>query len=205
MADGFLGRWARRKQEVREGRPLEEPAPRVEPARAAAPAAPLPASPASSGETASAESSGVPELSLEDVKSLTPQSDFTPFVARGVDPEVKNAAVKKLFADPHFNVMDGLDTYIDDYSKPDPLPASMLRKMASAQFLKLFDEEKGDNPVPPDKRIDPPAGAQPANPPPAEPVPAANPELTTENHANTDLRLQQDDAAGAPGSGGGPQ
>jgi hypothetical protein len=39
-----------------------------------------------------------------------------------VAPEVKNAAFKKLFADPHFNVMDGLDIYIDDYSKPDPLP-----------------------------------------------------------------------------------
>ena len=30
--------------------------------------------------------------------------------------------MKKLFSDPHFNVMDGLDTYIDDYGKPDPLP-----------------------------------------------------------------------------------
>jgi hypothetical protein len=31
---------------------------------------------------------------------------------------VKNAAMKKLFADPHFNVMDRLDIYIDDYSSP---------------------------------------------------------------------------------------
>ena len=30
--------------------------------------------------------------------------------------------MKKLFSDPHFNVMDGLDTYIDDYGKPDPIP-----------------------------------------------------------------------------------
>ena len=30
--------------------------------------------------------------------------------------------MKKLFADPHYNVMDGLDVYIDDYSKPDPIP-----------------------------------------------------------------------------------
>jgi hypothetical protein len=37
--------------------------------------------------------------------------------------------------------MDGLDTYIDDYSKPDPLPASMARQLASAKFLKLFDDE----------------------------------------------------------------
>ena len=58
---------------------------------------------------------------------------------------MKNAALKKLFTDPHFNVMDGLDTYIDDYGKPDPLPAGMLRKMAQSQLLGLFaDEDKAE-------------------------------------------------------------
>jgi hypothetical protein len=37
--------------------------------------------------------------------------------------------MKKLFSDPHFNVMDGLDSYIADYGKPDPIPLSMLRLM----------------------------------------------------------------------------
>ncbi len=78
---------------------------------------------------------------MQDVAALNAESDFKPFVARAVAPEVRNAAMKKLFADPHFNVMDGLDIYIDDYSIPDPLPASMLRKMVSAQFLKLLDDE----------------------------------------------------------------
>jgi hypothetical protein len=55
-------------------------------------------------------------------------------MARGVTTDVRNAAVKKLFADPHFNVMDRLDIYIDDYSQPDPLPAAMLRQMVSARF-----------------------------------------------------------------------
>ena len=79
---------------------------------------------------------------MQDVAALNADSDFKPFVARAVAPEVRNAAMKKLFADPHFNVMDGLDIYIDDYSMPDPLPASMLRKMASAKFLKLFDDDE---------------------------------------------------------------
>ena len=82
-----------------------------------------------------------PTLSLDDVKSLTSQSNFAPFVARDVAPEVRNAAMKKLFTDPHYNVMDRLDTYIDDYSRPDPLPESMLRQMASAKFLKLFEAD----------------------------------------------------------------
>ena len=75
------------------------------------------------------------------MKALTIDSDFKPFVARSVAPEVRNAAFKKLFADPHFNVMDGLDIYIDDYTQPDPLPASMLKQMASAKFLRLVEDE----------------------------------------------------------------
>ncbi len=83
-------------------------------------------------------------LTLDDARLLTQDSDFKPFMAGGVSPEVRNAAMKKLFADPHFNVMDGLDTYIDDYSKFDPIPESMLRQMASAKFLKLFGDEDED-------------------------------------------------------------
>ena len=37
--------------------------------------------------------------------------------------------------------MDGLDTYIDDYGKPDPIPLSMLRRMNQSAVLGLFDEE----------------------------------------------------------------
>ena len=62
-------------------------------------------------------------------------------MGQGVAPEVKNAAMKKLFADPHFNVMDRMDIYIDDYSQPDPLPLAMLRQMNGSQFLNLFAPE----------------------------------------------------------------
>ena len=50
--------------------------------------------------------------------------------------------MKKLFTDPHFNVMDGLDTYIDDYRKPDPIPPVDAAPDGSAKFLKLFDDEE---------------------------------------------------------------
>jgi hypothetical protein len=75
---------------------------------------------------------------LEDARGLTTESDFQPFMRPGVASEVRNAAVKKLFADPHFNVMDGLDIYIGDYNTPDPLPVGMLQKMVGAQLLNLF-------------------------------------------------------------------
>lgn len=202
-SQGFFGRWARRKQEVREGRPLAEPAPPVAPppagptrgvAPAAAPPAPVP--PAAVVEPPPPP----PPPTLEDVRALDPQSDYTRFMKSDVDPQVKNAAMKKLFADPHFNVMDGMDVYIDDYNKPDPMPASMLRKLASAQFLKLFDDEKKD------QAAATTVAAAPVSPADAAPAPEAPPPaLPAHDHDDTDLRLQQDHAAGPQGSGRGPQ
>ncbi len=152
MADGFLGRWSRRKQEVREGKPVEEPpapAPSVPLVPSAAPSlSPTPASAvAASAPTAVAEGNAPaaeapPPPTLADAQALTPASDFKAYVARDVSPEVRNLAMKKLFADPHFNVMDGLDIYIGDYTQPDPLPEGMLRKMASAHAMGFFDHEK---------------------------------------------------------------
>jgi hypothetical protein len=78
---------------------------------------------------------------LADVAELTPESDFRPFVARHVVPAVKNAAFKKLFADPHFNIMDGLDIYIDDYSQPSPLLPEDLQQMVAAKFMKLVQDD----------------------------------------------------------------
>jgi len=202
MADGFLGRWARRKQEVREGRPLDEPSP--------PPVAPQPP-PAAAADAPPAlvpppeQPVAPPPPTLDDVQALTPQSDFQRFMAPEVDPAVKNAAMKKLFADPHFNVMDGLDTYIDDYNKPDPLPQSMLRQMASAKFLKLFDDEKKATTAPPEGTAAPAAVAVADAAPQAAPAIAAQPGPTRQDHDHTDLRLQQDHAAGPQGPGRGPQ
>jgi hypothetical protein len=91
-----------------------------------------------------------PPPTLDEVKALTPASDFSRFVAPGVDAEVKNAAMKKLFADPHFNVMDGLDTYIEDYGRADPIPKAMLRQMVQARVLGLLDDELEEQPQPAD-------------------------------------------------------
>jgi hypothetical protein len=46
--------------------------------------------------------------------------------------------MKKLFSDPHFNIMDRLDIYIDDYSIPDPIPMEMLKRMVQSESLGLF-------------------------------------------------------------------
>jgi hypothetical protein len=190
---GFLSRWSRRKVDERAGRPLDEPkftppvTGNVLPELASTAAACVDARAASVssnqsrlGSDASCSShldGQAPQAAptLADAQQLTPESDFTGFMAQGVAPDVKNAAMKKLFADPHFNVMDRLDIYIDDYSQPDPLPLAMLRQMTSAKTLKLFDDE------PETPKIV------------AQSVPAennSNIEPTTHDHA--DLRLQPD-------------
>ena len=142
--DGVLHRWSRRKHAAKraEGRPaVAVPVvPAAAPA-AAAPAAEAIASPSASSPpgiapVADALPAPTPEP-LPPIESLTPQSDFTPFMRPGVDDSLKRAALKKLFADPHFNVMDGLDVYIDDYSKPDPIPPDMLARLL--QNRALFD------------------------------------------------------------------
>ncbi len=131
----FLSRWARRKNQHRQenqatASPVEKPEFKldqtIEP--------PLPDAPSSVVERT--EEVGRPSVAapcLEDVAGLTQDSDFAPFVAKNATQLVKNAALKKLFSDPHFNIMDRLDIYIDDYGQPDPLPDGWLDKLEHAK------------------------------------------------------------------------
>lgn len=216
QSDGFLSRWSQRKSQVREGQTPPEPAAAVEAVAAPAPEAttpPAPVSPAPAPAPVAAERP--PPLTLEDVAKLGRDSDYRRFVAADVTPEVKNAAMKKLFSDPHFNVMDGLDTYIDDYGKPDPIPESMLRQMVQARALGLFAEEDDkedkdakdakDAPAPPATS---PATAR-ATPDGAQAADAAQspPEPAQPNPHDQDaaVRLQPLDDAGPPGVAGGTE
>jgi Protein of unknown function (DUF3306) len=177
MADdaGFLARWSQRKAQARQAPsgPAVPPAPEppaameragVEDVAPVPPADAVPAPP--------------PAPTLEEARALTPESDFRRFVTPEVEPAVRHTALRQLFADPHFNRMDGLDIYIDDYGKPDPIPPAMLRKMVQSAFLNLFADE--------------PQGP-PAETPAEKPAPDEDP----------DLRLQPHDAAGPPGPGPG--
>ena len=147
--DGFLSRWARRKARARSGidTPAEEPAsavivPDATAVRPSAAAAVPPGAVASVPAPAAAPiAESTPLPTMEDVARLTRSSDFACFVQPGIDPGVSNAAMKKLFSDPRYNVMDGLDTYIGDYHTPDPIPLAMLRQMNQSKFLGLFDVE----------------------------------------------------------------
>lgn len=117
-----LSRWSRRKHEAARG---VVPAAEATPARVDALAASAAIAPAVPGTDAQADAP------LPPVESLTIESDFSAFMQPKVDEDVKRAALKKLFSDSRFNVMDGLDIYTGDYTQADPMPAGMLAKLAN--------------------------------------------------------------------------
>jgi hypothetical protein len=74
-------------------------------------------------------------VALPPIESLTSDSDFSPFLRPGIDEGVKRSALRKLFRDPRFNVMDGLDVYIDDYTKPSPIEPELVRELMQARYI----------------------------------------------------------------------
>ena len=206
---GFLSRWSRRKAGLDAAPEGSRPrAAAVEPIASIGPvttdASVVGIAPASLDPVAPQPVAAEPAValpSMADVAVLTRESDYSRFVTTGIDPAVRNAAMKKLFSDPHFNIMDGLDTYIGDYSQPDPIPLSMLRSMNQAISLGLFDDEVDESVTNapatslacPDGEALAPLAQSPSGPP--------HPELRHDDDA--DLRLQQDDAPRRPGAGPG--
>jgi hypothetical protein len=109
----FVTRWSRRKTEAREAARAEEAQP------APAPAAPLP--------------------ELPKPETLTPDSDFRPFMDPRIDADTRRAALKMLFVDAHFNVPDPFEAYSGDYTVSEPIPMEMLKTLNHARRL-IFDD-----------------------------------------------------------------
>jgi len=179
---GFsLKRWSHRKIEAtREAATAETPAP----------------APSVSGPVATPGPAMVPaaEPALPPVESLTSESDFAAFMRPKVDEGLRRQALKKLFADPHFNVMDGLDVYIDDYTKPDPIAPDVLERLMQMGFVRdagtiSVEEGRPEASSPPEAPTpavpemasdDPPADTLPT---PATSIPASSPDPAAETPA----------------------
>ena len=118
----FLARWSARKRAA-----LRD----VQAASAAAASPPVAVPP----RDATVPPAAQPPDALPPVDSLTLASDFAPFMQPSVDDSLKRAALRKLFTDPHFNIMDGLDVYIDDYSKPDPISPDIVAQLMQGRYI----------------------------------------------------------------------
>lgn len=124
--ESFLGRWSRRKLKG-----------------------------ADPSETRAADSAAKPVMPLPDPETLQFGDDFSAFLGQHVEERVRRTALKKLFHSTEFNVMDGLDTYIDDYGIPDPIDAATL-----GGLLKALDRVSAD--VAPDEEAAPSPASEPA-------------------------------------------
>lgn len=147
--EGFLRRWSRLKAE---------------------PEAPeLPLAVPESAPAAVARDTPLP--TLDDAAQLSTESDYSAFVARGVDSSVRRLAMKKLFADPHFNVVDGLDIYMGDYNLPSPVSEAMLASLSHARsalgrFEEIVDAVDAAVATDPSPNNEAPAAEPPAPPSP---------------------------------------
>ena len=116
--DGFLSRWSRRKQAAREQRSEGD-----NPTTTAPPQHP---------EQVDSAAVAYRELTDEDmppVESLNEQSDYSAFLSPKVSEELRQAALRKLFKLPEFNVRDGLDDYDEDYTTFTELGAVVTHDM----------------------------------------------------------------------------
>jgi len=112
----FLSRWSRLKRQAADTPELPAALPEASPV---------------------AGDSGTPAPGVE--PGAAP--DLTGLLREELSEAVRRQTLKAIFADPHFNVMDGLDVYIDDYSISDPIPEEMLATLNQARFLFASDEE----------------------------------------------------------------
>ena len=135
--NNFLSRWSRKKAGLTE---------ETTSASSTAPIAKVPEPLLEEANKEANQATSAPDLvqqppppTIEDVEKIDVKApDFSAFMRPDVDPLVQQAALKKMFSDPHFNVMDGLDIYIDDYTKSDPIPLDMLKRMQQSELLGLF-------------------------------------------------------------------
>lgn len=134
MSGGFLARWSKRKLAASLAAAPPVPTTAAAPALdAQAPAAGAPVPGRETGGDAPLQAPTAAEATPPPVEELTLASDFSVFLKEEVSEALRRQALHKLFADPHFNRMDGLDIYIDDYNVADPIPAAMMEKLKHAR------------------------------------------------------------------------
>ena len=145
--DSFLQRWSRLKARGGEGVvPEAESGQAVEPPREVPPASVETRPPASGAKPVAAQ------VQLPDLDTLDGDSDYSAFLTPGVDALLRRRALRKLFHSPKFNVLDGLDDYMGDFTKFEPLgdlvTADMRHRIERAAQRVIDALEEPQDPAP---------------------------------------------------------
>jgi hypothetical protein len=106
----FLSRWARLRRAAREGDSTATEPSAESPASAEA--APVHGDPPPDEEAPA----GTSPAKLPSLDSLTEDSDFGAFMAEGVSPELRRQALRKMFRNPKYHVVDPLDPFRADFA-----------------------------------------------------------------------------------------
>ncbi|MCA1790855.1 MAG: DUF3306 domain-containing protein [Thioalkalivibrio sp.] len=123
--EGFLRRWVKRKAEARSGDPdsVESPVAtdpaEVDPVEASESSRAL--EPRAPAETSRREPAERSDVDMPPLDSLDQDSDYSPFLSRGVSPGLRQTALRQLFRQPKFNVETCLDDFQDDFLNFQPL------------------------------------------------------------------------------------
>lgn len=127
----FLTRWARRKRDDADRVPEPEAATPDDAAEVNAPSTPAPKT----------------DADMPPLDSLDETSNYGDFLSPQVSERLRQAALRKLFHLPQFNIRDGLDDYDDDFRVFEPLgdvvTADMRHRMereAEAARRRLADQ-----------------------------------------------------------------
>lgn len=121
----FLQRWVKRKAEARSGGPDPgEPSAAMDPGELAAvedPAVSQAIETRAPEESLRREPPERSDVDMPPLNSLDQDSDYSPFLSRGVSSELRQTALRQLFRQPKFNVETCLDDFQDDFLNFQPL------------------------------------------------------------------------------------
>jgi hypothetical protein len=200
MADGFVSRWARKKQLdqaiEKSARVVETDSPadsadlvddqRPAPSRANATIGAHQAnSPAAPGEQIGQDE---PAPDVEQAKQLPIGADVSRYMKADVPEEARREALQKLFSDPMYNVISEMDDYVEDYSNLPNLSREELKTLNHVKGLFLFEDPPWKIEAEREERLaaeealrrQAAAGADPLSGKAAEPTPESNAEPTLE-------------------------
>ncbi|NDY95643.1 DUF3306 domain-containing protein [Wenzhouxiangella limi] len=178
--EGFLQRWSRRKQsalrddEVSEDESqtpgADEEAGLIEPSAEEASSAELEAGSASEAEL---EPEPPGDEDMPPLESIDESGSVAAFLSPRVSEGLRRAALRRLFRQPKYNVVDMLDDYAEDYSKPVALGSVVTADMRyrAEQAAKRMERKLKESLADKDEEGESVAATDVNTEAPAEPIP----------------------------------
>ncbi|MEZ5534285.1 MAG: DUF3306 domain-containing protein [Thiolinea sp.] len=119
--ESFLGRWSRRKQQVKNVKSYTDSGNETLADQIQQNAKPLAEPTATSAdnaqETVTEQIAELTDEDMPDIDTLDEHSDYSPFMSPKVSAELRKLALRKMFKGSAFQQRDGLDDYDDDFTQ----------------------------------------------------------------------------------------